>query len=213
MDRMVRRDIDEYIDKQFGRLTIKAYKVINSRGHFICLCECGTKKTIRRDSIVDGKTKSCGCLSVDTTIKTHRTHGMSDSRIYKIFHKMHSRCYNPKNERYNRYGGRGINVCEEWLHDFPSFLEWALSNGYDDSLSINRINNDGDYSPENCEWADNHTQMNNTSRNIHVQFRGEIKTLGEWSRELGIGYDVLRGYYRRNNQSLNGIHVKKEADN
>jgi hypothetical protein len=99
---------------------------------------------------------------------------------------MMSRCYNPKTERYPRYGGRGITICDEWLHNFPAFRDWAFANGYEEGLTIDRIDVNGNYCPENCRWATTSDQMKNTSTNRYLTLNGETHTLSDWSRLTGI---------------------------
>ena len=108
---------------------------------------------------------------------------------------MIQRCTNPNRESYRQYGGRGIAVCEEWAQSFESFYVWAISNGYGDNLQIDRIDNDGNYTPENCRWVTPVENMGNTSRNIHLTFRGETHTLSEWARITGINNETLRETY------------------
>ena len=115
----------------------------------------------------------------------------TEKRIYCIWQKMKQRCYNPKQHGYERYGGRGITVCDEWKNNFTAFKEWALSHGYDNSLSIDRIDFDGNYEPTNCRWADTKTQANNTSRNHYITYKGETKTLAQWADCLGINRYTL----------------------
>ena len=116
----------------------------------------------------------------------------SHKRIYLIWFDMKRRCYQPQNKRYNRYGGRGIKVCDEWLNDFQSFFDWSIKNGYGDELTIDRIDKDGDYCPSNCRWADIYTQANNRSNNHFLTYKGETKTMMEWSRKLNLNYYTLR---------------------
>ncbi len=116
----------------------------------------------------------------------------SHHRIYNIWFDMKRRCYQSQNKRFDRYGGRGIKVCEEW-HDFQNFFDWSLANGYKDNLTIDRKNIDGDYCPDNCRWADIYTQANNRSNNHFITYKGETKTLMEWSKKLNINYRTLQG--------------------
>ncbi|MBR6793370.1 MAG: hypothetical protein IKM48_03295 [Clostridia bacterium] len=116
----------------------------------------------------------------------------SHKRLYMIWFDMKRRCYQPQNKRYDRYGGRGIAVCEEWLNSFQPFFDWAMANGYQDNLTIDRIDKDGDYAPNNCRWADLVTQANNRSNNHLITYRGETKTMMEWSKELNMSYTTLR---------------------
>lgn len=131
---------------------------------FRCQCDCGKIKDVTRDSLVSGNTKSCGCLtqmSVQKAIEAETTHGKSNTRIYRIWCHMKDRCYRDGNNRYQYYGGRGIGICEEWKNDFQKFYNWAVTHGYRDDLSIDRIDNDKGYFPDNCRWADAVTQSRN----------------------------------------------------
>lgn len=116
----------------------------------------------------------------------------SHRRLYNIWFDMKRRCYQPQNKRYDRYGGRGIAVCKEWLNGFQPFFDWAVANGYQDDLTIDRIDKDGDYTPENCRWADLFMQANNRSNNRFITYCGETKTMMEWSKVLNMNYSTLR---------------------
>lgn len=113
-------------------------------------------------------------------------------RLYNIRKAMLERCRNPNNSHYHRYGGRGIKVCDEWVESYEAFKEWALSAGYEDGLSIDRIDNDGDYCPENCRWADDITQGNNKNNIKKYEFRGEKHSLAEWARILNVSRELLK---------------------
>lgn len=128
--------------------------------------------------------------------KNYKLHGGKGEHLYEVWCSIKQRCLNPNNPRYARYGGRGITVCDEWLNDYPAFRKWAMENGYEDNgkLSIDRIDNDGNYEPSNCRWADNLTQANNKSSNVLITYNGKTQTLREWSEETGIHMDNL--YYR-----------------
>ena len=118
----------------------------------------------------------------------------SHNRLYRIYKSMKQRCYNSNASNYKTYGGKGVRVCNEWLNDYDAFCTWALSHGYDDSLSIDRIDTNGNYSPENCRWADVFTQMRNTTRNKYMTIKNETKTVSEWCEIYGIN---LHTYYGR----------------
>jgi hypothetical protein len=105
---------------------------------------------------------------------------------------MKRRCYNPKNKRYAQYGGRGISVCDEWKNDFTLFMEWAIRNGYTDELTLDRIDVNDNYKPENCKWSSRIEQMNNTTRNHYLTVNGETKTMSEWAREKGVSPDLIK---------------------
>ena len=119
--------------------------------------------------------------------KANTKHGCADKeRLYVIWLRMRQRCNNPTDQKYSDYGGRGISVCREWNEDYGAFKAWALANGYDDSLTIDREDNDGNYCPENCRWATRRQQANNRRTNHHLTLNGETKTLSEWEDATGI---------------------------
>ena len=122
---------------------------------------CGNKFRADTNNIKNGHTNSCGCYQKRRTIESHKTHGLGYTRLYNIWGKLKDRTLNPKNKNYNDYAGRGITICEEWKNDFMSFYNWAMSNGYSDELSIDRIDNDGNYCPENCRWTTQTIQTRN----------------------------------------------------
>ena len=126
-----------------------------------------------------------------------KTHGLSNTRIYRIYSGMKDRCYNERTPLYKYYGARGIKVCEWWLDRFSNFYEWAISNGYEENLSIDRIDNDGDYKPSNCRWVNMTKQANNKSNNKKVSIGGESKSIAEWSEIYGV--DASLSYSRHSN--------------
>ena len=122
---------------------------------------------------------------------------LADDNLYKVWYAMKYRCYNPKCNMYPNYGQRGITVCSEWLSDYYTFRAWALSNGYAEGLSIERIDVNGNYCSENCTWATQEEQCNNMRRNIRITYLGRTQTLARWAKELNINYDALRERYKR----------------
>lgn len=123
-------------------------------------------------------------------------HGKRNTRLYRIWLQMKNRCYNENTERYSDYGGRGISVCDEWKNNFQTFYDWSMSNGYDEHLTIDRIDNDGNYSPENCRWSTVQEQVRNTRSNVLLTLNGETHCVAEWSEITGIKETTIRSRIR-----------------
>lgn len=152
---------------------------------FECQCKCGKIILVSGYALTSGHTKSCGCRKV-------KHHGRRDNlKLYEAWKNMKRRINDPKNKRYANYGGRGIKYCPEW-DEFVPFRDWALANGYKEGLTIDRINNDGDYCPENCRWATAIEQANNTSRNHFIDVKGEQMTMAQAARALGLTYSTVQ---------------------
>lgn len=157
--------------EKYNRLTpIKiAYKK-DRASYWLCQCDCGNTTIVREASIKNGHTKSCGCIRVERMKLENPkyNHGLRYHRLNSIWRGMKTRCYNQKSLEYSNYGGRGIKVCDEWKNDFKAFYDWAMNNGYKDDLTIDRINNNGNYDPNNCQWL-------TKSENISKRFRDQAK--------------------------------------
>ena len=173
--------------QRFGRL-VAMYRVPgftkDTRWH--CRCDCGNEVSIRRLTLRNGTATSCECYHNEIAGENFKTHGLSGTRLHHIWEGMKHRCYLKNDVGFHKYGGRGIKICDEWKSDFKAFYEWSMLNGYEENLTIDRIDCDGDYSPENCRWVDIVTQANNTRANRRIECRGEIHTLAEWPRISGI---------------------------
>ncbi len=183
----------EYIDisgNVYGRLKVlKFHSFRNGDSMFECKCDCGKIKVIRGYSIKCGSTASCGCLSVDVATLKSTIHGGSYSSEYKIWQSMKSRCLNPNSTGYKHYGGSGITVCERWRNSFLDFLEDVGKRP--EGMTLERKNNNGNYTPKNCKWATWKEQSNNKSTSRLITFRGETKTVTMWSDELNIKRHII----------------------
>lgn len=193
--------------QRFGRLVVIGVDDRNTRKtYFYCQCDCGAVKSIRSDGLLSGAVRSCGCMKREqdrTNLTANHKHKMSHTRPYEIWQGMKRRCYNPHDARYDRYGGRGITVCDEWRDDFSAFYRWALDNGYADNLTIDRIDNNKGYSPENCRWTDFETQCRNRTTNIRITIGNATKPLTEWCEIFELDYQTIHARY--NNDGFKGI--------
>ena len=183
---MVQKDIS---GQKFNMVTAIRY-VGNDKQNcplYECVCDCGRLFITRRSSLVNGHTKSCGYHRAKTATSEERK-----ERLFIIWRNMINRCYKTQDPAYAHYGGRGISVCAPWKNNYHEFKNWALNNGYSDSLTIDRIDNNGNYEPNNCRWADRYVQGNNTSRNRFIDYGDESLTLSQWACRLGITPSALK---------------------
>lgn len=182
--------------QRFGRLVVieKAPRDGTHSTKWVCKCDCGNIAIVRGEYMKNGTTKSCGCYNEDVRSMKHYIHGLTQHPIWRTYHHILSRCYNERVPKYNLYGGRGIVMCDEWKNDFMSFYNWSILNGWKPGLSIDRIDNDGNYCPENCRWADDLTQQNNRGNNKNLTYNGKTQTMSQWAREFNMSISTL--YYR-----------------
>lgn len=176
---------------RFGRLVAIERTTEKSRGSYkwLCKCDCGNYARIQIAKLINGHTKSCGCLVKEGT---HITHGKTGTRLYRIWQAMKNRCNNPNVPNYRIYGAEGKTVCDEWLHNFQAFYDWSMSHGYRDDLTIDRIDGTKGYSPDNCRWATRKEQANNIRINRFIEYNGKKQTMSQWAEELNINYRTLR---------------------
>ncbi|MBU3186544.1 hypothetical protein [Clostridium estertheticum] len=182
--------------KYFGRW--KVLEETEKQGEhraWICECQCSNKtvRSVLGINLKSGKTKSCGCLNKEITT----THGKSGDRLYTIYNGMKARCNNKLNRDYHNYGARGIKVYSEWLENFMNFYNWAINNGYQENLTIERIDVNGGYNPDNCTWITIQDQQLNKRKTFEIEYKGVAKTLSDWSRELNLGYKTLEYRYKK----------------
>ena len=158
---------------------------------WLCKCDCGNEKVVAVDKLHSGNTKSCGCLQREVHRKCRMTHGKSDTKLYLVWREMITRTENQNAERYGIYGGRGISICGEWHNDFQLFYDWAIQNGYKEGLTIDRIDVNGNYEPDNCRWITPYEQSRNLRKNVRITYSGKTMILKDWAKEIGIDYHTL----------------------
>ena len=183
--------------ERYGMFTVIKY-IGSKKGHTVVLaiCNCGNEKEIRLDSIKSGLTKSCGCINHQHTI-----HKLSKHPLYKLYYSIRLRCYSINSKSYKDYGGRGVTVCEEWLNDFVSFYNWAISNGWKKGLQIDKdikykekhgTSTGIIYSPEYCCFVTKTINARNTRTNVYIEYNGQTKTVPEWAEIFKIPAYLLR---------------------
>ena len=198
---------DTYIGKKNNMLTVLGFSITASGNRwFRCRCDCGNYAIVKPTYWENGTVKSCGCLAESKKLK----HSYELDRLRRIHSAMIQRCYNPNCKAYKYYGERGISICDEWRNNREAFIEWSLSNGYSNDLTIDRIDNDGNYDPDNCRWADRKTQANNQRRDNVVPpvykpwktwtIDGETKLRKEWCKEYDVDYNMVM--YRINHKNM-----------
>lgn len=194
---------NDMIGKKFNRLMVIEEckeRDKNRNKVYKCICDCGNITYVKGTNLRSGHTKSCGCYHNDISkkriIKLSTKHGKSNTKLYNIWQGIKQRCCYTKHISYKDYGGRGITVCDTWLHDFDVFYDWAKSSGYKDGLTIDRIDVNGNYEPNNCRWVTRKQQNLNTRQNVYLTYNGKTQTMKEWSDELCVNYNTLRTRHR-----------------
>ena len=158
---------------------------------WLCVCDCGNTRSATSNKLTHGYTVCCQkCTHKKIGEKVYK-HGMEPLRLWHTYYQMRARCYRSNHSMYYRYGKRGIKVCDEWMESFVAFKEWALNNGYQPDLTIERIDNDGNYCPENCRWATPTEQANNRSTNHFITYNGITDTVANWARRSNMSYATL----------------------
>ncbi len=195
MSKSFRKDLT---GQRFGRLTVLEFVLTEGhRSFWKCQCECGNISVVNGMYLKTGRTQSCGCIQKEIAAQLKTKHNLHDTRLYKIWIDMKKRCYNPNQTHFKDYGGRGILVCGDWKDNFQAFYDWAMSNGYDDNLTIDRIDNNGIYEPSNCHWVDMKSQSRNTRRNVKIEYNGKKICIAEAVEHSKIPYNILYMRYQR----------------
>ena len=179
--------------KKFNKLQVieRVIKENNKQTYWKCICECGDTTIVTSAHLKNGHTKSCGCLQKEVVKNMMTTHNLTHTKLFKVWRGIIDRTLYPSNKKYKNYGGRGITICCEWLNDFKVFYDWAINNGYKEGLTIDRIDVNGNYEPNNCRWVNWKTQQNNRRNNHYITYNNETHTMKEWSELLGINYATL----------------------
>lgn len=208
--------MNSLVGQKFGRLTVIKREKNDKTNHskWLCRCECGNYKIIAGTFLRTFKTKSCGCLfrEVHSKSKYKNKQEKHFKRIYNILMGMKDRCYNFNSKDYKYYGNRGIKICQEWLNNetgVDNFYNWAITNRYREDLTIDRIDVNGNYEPENCRWVNSKTQARNTRKNRKIEYNGESKTLSEWSEILNIKYVTLSNRINTNKWDIERAFTQK----
>lgn len=187
----------DLVGKRFGRLVvIKRLGFINRQTYYECKCDCGNIVKVTSSNLTKGNSTSCGCYAKELASQRQSIHKMSNTRLYKIWEGIKQRCYNSHTKQFKYYGAKGISLCDEWF-SFENFKNWSLRNGYQDNLSIDRIDFNGNYCPNNCRWTNKAIQANNTKTNIFITYKGQTETIANWSRKTNIKAATI--YWRYHN--------------
>lgn len=204
--------------QKFGRLTAICFvradkqKTGSTKSLWRWKCDCGNEIEVYAERVKSGNTKSCGCYEKEIASKISKTHGMSKTRIYHIYIGMKNRCNNQNTKIYKNYGGRGINICNEWNSEsgFENFYSWSIKNGYSDELTIDRIDNNGDYCPENCRWTTNKEQQRNKRNNTIIVYENKSYVLSELAEKTGINGTTLQSRIKSGMSIEEAVNYKKK---
>lgn len=198
--------MDNLAGKKFGRLQVVKRAGVTKWGNvnWLCKCDCGNEHIAAADKLKKGKVKSCGCYKKEMSIRQLEKHGITTGgkpRTLVIWNGIKARCLNPNSISYKSYGARGIRICDEWLQ-FENFHNWAIENGYQESLTIDRINNDGNYEPSNCQWV-NPEVNKRKQRNVRsISIQGETKSVSQWCKDLKISKSTAYKYLNKSEKDF-----------
>lgn len=196
--------------KTFGKLKVIEVAGKTADGHkkWLCICECGNKRIVAQNHLKrKNGTRVCKECARHTAAEKRKIHGDFGTRLYSIYYGIISRIYNKNDINYKNYGARGIKICDEWRKSYLAFKEWALNNGYSDNLSIDRIDVNGDYCPENCRWVTPKVQGNNRRNNHYLTINGQTKTITEWANEVGLSATAIRNRLRKGYNPEEAVYI------
>lgn len=207
------RKLIDLTGQKFGRLTVirRAEDHIQPNGKhatkWLCKCDCGNYTTVLANSLKSGDTTSCGCFMKERASAANKKHELIHTRLYNIWKGMKTRCYNSNDKHYTYYGARGIIICDEWKDDFKNFYDWSMVNGYDENAkrgesTIDRIDVNKEYSPENCRWVDIKTQNRNRRDNKLITINGQTHCLSEWCEILNLNYATVKSRLNQSHWSI-----------
>lgn len=208
---------EELIDRKFGRWIVLGLPSSGRKYYCNCRCSCGTNREVLAKDLVRGRSKSCGCVNSENTTARNMRHGLTESPEYSIWCGIKKRCYDQNEVFFCNYGGRGIKVCERWLHSFENFLS-DMGIRPTNKHSIERRNNDGDYEPDNCYWATRDEQARNKRNNRRVEIGGETMIIADWAKRVGlraqtIAQRLFRGWSERDAILIPQLrHPRKNRD-
>jgi hypothetical protein len=176
--------------RRYGRLTVTGFAGrLKTEMRWACVCDCGGQKVVGRSNLIGGRTVSCGCWQAVARAKTNVVHGQSKTLVHRVWRQMLARCHSPEDSGYHNYGGRGIYVCERWRASFVNFI--ADMGPRPAGMTLDRVDNDGPYAPENCRWATNAEQSRNRRTNRNLIFRGQTRCVSDWAAIVGVSATTI----------------------
>ena len=194
--------VHDLTGQKFGRLTVIGVDTTKEtrKTYWLCQCDCGKISSHRSDGLLSGRIKSCGCYKSEQdaiNVSKNHKHKQSGTRLYRIWQGMKERCHNENSPNFKNWGARGIKVCDEWKNSFEAFYQWATETGYNDNLTIDRIDNNVGYNPQNCKWSTAKEQSRNRRSNIDITIGNTTKTLTEWCEIFNLSYGTVNSRYHR----------------
>lgn len=202
------------IGQKFGRLTVvEQVEYKNKKVYWLCKCKCGNFCKVPTGNLRSGNTTSCGCVHKNMMKEQFKTHGYTNSRLYVTWCGIKDRCYNAHCKIYKHYGGRGIKMCDEWLHNFQAFYNWSINNGYNDTLTIDRIDVNGNYEPNNCRWVTAKEQARNRRSCRYYTINEQRHCLKDWCEILDLNYKKVYSRLRYGWSICEALELKERVNN